>query len=722
MLGGGAVSFGADGPGSTNNGFGLVSQSVAMTFIIGLALTSRGSAIDTVTISGDLLTASTSGLDGRDIFTLELTDFSTGEFTFTLLDQLDHAAPPAGTADENTLEIDLSGLIEITDGDGDTATPSGDSVVATIVDDIPSTFNPESAFLLDQAAATDTFLLNFAGTSGADEPAIVAFTNIVSGMTLLTNPDGENVMANGSDITLVLSGDGLTLTGFTDFGLGSQAEAIQIVLDPVTDTFNVTLSQVLDNGATEASFEPGDFGTSSGNDDFTGIGLPDVDFDLLISGSDNGSLDSVNISSVAGGSVAVGAGQTNNPGDVLRFDFVTDIDIFDGGSLNTSPSLGLGNGDDFSAVTFPPGFGLTEASADISQVNGNNPDTAVVRLTAFDADITRTAGDPFDPVAFQNTGTIVFITAVIINGTSFVLDATGGGTGVENGDTVTLGGIDFDVFFNTDGGGNITDVFVTNLDVGNSVGIETASPFDRLEIENAGDLDVPGDAGDPSSEFIDTSRGGGQTFESSNFDVGTLNFLAPGDPGVPVDLVLDILSTDADGDSVLSDIEITILPDTANSIIGTSGADGALTGTADDDFIAGLAGNDILSGVGGDDILAGGLGLDTLEGGAGNDTFVIDEIEVGIEDVILDFTDGEDVIDLTDILPDIDAADIGDFVELASGADAGDLLVDVDGDGTAEAPVSVANVQTGGGVAATTVTILFNNETGDAVTVDVAAV
>ncbi|HEX8442665.1 MAG TPA: M10 family metallopeptidase C-terminal domain-containing protein [Allosphingosinicella sp.] len=62
------------------------------------------------------------------------------------------------------------------------------------------------------------------------------------------------------------------------------------------------------------------------------------------------------------------------------------------------------------------------------------------------------------------------------------------------------------------------------------------------------------------------------------------------------------------------------------------------------------AGNDTVNGFGGDDTISGGAGKDILTGGAGKDTFLFAELAdsgVGVDrDVITDFVDGEDVIQL----------------------------------------------------------------------------
>lgn len=83
-----------------------------------------------------------------------------------------------------------------------------------------------------------------------------------------------------------------------------------------------------------------------------------------------------------------------------------------------------------------------------------------------------------------------------------------------------------------------------------------------------------------------------------------------------------------------------------DDVINGGAGDDTLYGGAGDDELYGGAGDDILYGGDGDDMLVGGVGADTLTGGAGNDIFVINGFtEAG--DVIVDFTIGDDRLDLT---------------------------------------------------------------------------
>jgi Ca2+-binding RTX toxin-like protein/uncharacterized surface protein with fasciclin (FAS1) repeats len=80
----------------------------------------------------------------------------------------------------------------------------------------------------------------------------------------------------------------------------------------------------------------------------------------------------------------------------------------------------------------------------------------------------------------------------------------------------------------------------------------------------------------------------------------------------------------------------------SDAIYGNQGDD-YLMGGGDGDMIFGGQGDDTLMGDAGADMLFGNKGDDWLSGGAGNDGFVY-EVQNGGEDMIADFTDGEDLL------------------------------------------------------------------------------
>lgn len=87
---------------------------------------------------------------------------------------------------------------------------------------------------------------------------------------------------------------------------------------------------------------------------------------------------------------------------------------------------------------------------------------------------------------------------------------------------------------------------------------------------------------------------------------------------------------------------VTFLNDRNNRTKGFHNSNDVINGLGGNDKLRGLSGDDLLRGGAGDDLLVGGFGNDTLIGGSGNDVFKLAP-RVGI-DLIVDFTDGEDLI------------------------------------------------------------------------------
>ncbi|RDD31751.1 hypothetical protein CR161_00020, partial [Prosthecochloris sp. ZM] len=99
-------------------------------------------SVEGTTLTGYVESEDAEGLDDEDrvVFTLELEGTNNSKFTFTLDDQLDHARldNEAGDDSENSLAIDLSGMIVATDGDGNSLVADEGSVLVTVQDDIPA--------------------------------------------------------------------------------------------------------------------------------------------------------------------------------------------------------------------------------------------------------------------------------------------------------------------------------------------------------------------------------------------------------------------------------------------------------------------------------------------------------------------------------------------------------------------------------------------------------
>ena len=142
-------------------------------------------------------------------------------------------------------------------------------------------------------------------------------------------------------------------------------------------------------------------------------------------------------------------------------------------------------------------------------------------------------------------------------------------------------------------------------------------------------------------------------------------------------------------------------------MFGNSGND-HLYGDAGDDHLDGGYGNDILVGGVGRDTIAGGAGTDRLHGGAGADRFVFftqnDSRPGQGRDVIVDFTPGEDKIDLSRLDADLSRAGNQALIFNPNGPaehavwlireESGiSVRADLDGDGVQDFAVWLAGVQ-----------------------------
>ncbi|MBZ9992138.1 type I secretion C-terminal target domain-containing protein, partial [Mesorhizobium sp. BH1-1-5] len=210
-----------------------------------------------------------------------------------------------------------------------------------------------------------------------------------------------------------------------------------------------------------------------------------------------------------------------------------------------------------------------------------------------------------------------------------------------------------------------------------------------------------------------TNKGG---FRVNGVEVGTHSETPPADldfNGIHVTI------TDHDGDTATQTFNVHIDGTTGSqltveSIAGTSGDDN-LTGTGGNDTLIGGAGNDFLDGGAGNDILIGGAGLNHLTGGAGNDTFVIDpsKLTVHVADVIADYTQGQDVIDLSDLLKSLGAnapttdAQTGDVVNVTSSNGTAHVMVDDNGTAAGGNMVEVATLTNVG--VGSTISILYDH-------------
>ncbi len=205
---------------------------------------------------------------GNPIFEIEITDVQNGDYTLTLLNQVDHDAPvEPGTADENDIFLNLPFLV--TDFDGDTAdgtlpvtinddSPSvGDMIlthdetpgVDADADDVASSSKPagllavlETVFGGTAPAELSAAVNDIEFSFGADGPGTIALDDVADGTV-----SGLVDTATGRDI-LLFNGPDNTIVG----RVAPEFLAIQIEEGPQTPEGDVAFVVYLQDGGSEA--------------------------------------------------------------------------------------------------------------------------------------------------------------------------------------------------------------------------------------------------------------------------------------------------------------------------------------------------------------------------------------------------------------------------------------------------------------------------------------
>ena len=253
-------------------------------------------------------------------------------------------------------------------------------------------------------------------------------------------------------------------------------------------------------------------------------------------------------------------------------------------------------------------------------------------------------------------------------------DTIDGGAGADiifggsGDDTLTGGdGADTFVFAPGDGSDTITD-FDTGNDTINLSMFGDGVSFNDLTVTATTDgtgsiITVPGEDGQSNGititlEGVVTTDVTADLFEFDD---------AP-------DLGGTILGTEGDDNIAATEASSQISGGEGDDTITTGGGINYVHGNEGDDRITGGSGFlDILVGGEGDDTLDGGTGTNYLHGGEGDDTFVI---QTGQNlTTIVDFTDGDDQIDLSNI------SGVTGFDDLTITADGDDVVIDLSSQG-----------------------------------------
>ena len=125
--------------------------------------------------------------------------------------------------------------------------------------------------------------------------------------------------------------------------------------------------------------------------------------------------------------------------------------------------------------------------------------------------------------------------------------------------------------------------------------------------------------------------------------------------------------------------------------ITINGASDDITGDEGDNILSGSSLDDTIIGGLGDDTIIGGLGNDLLEGGAGEDTYVWLNGDKGIDEIV-GFSQGEDKLDLKDLL-NLDNDDTLDgYLNFSTDGDNTIIDIDTDGDDLVEQSIVLHDV------------------------------
>lgn len=341
-------------------------------------------------------------------------------------------------------------------------------------------------------------------------------------------------------------------------------------------------------------------------------------------------------------------------------------DLIDGGEGNDT--VQGGDGDD----TILGGEGADDLQGNDGNdtIDGGEGDDTISG-GAGDDDITGGEGDD-DVIAGSGDDTVDLgegdDTAETGSGDDTVLGGAGNDTIVTNDGNDTVEGGDGDDVINTSGHAPAPDLGYPGL-FPSDTNPPFGGPNDDIDFVDGGagdDTIITGDDADTilggegndtidgglDADTIDGGDGDDRIVGGEGSDIidggdGDDTIYAGIDPDLGLPDNLDI--PDDDGDLVPNNGMDVVNGGDGNDTIFGADDDDTLNGDAGDDFIDGGVDDDTITGGTGNDTIIGGQGADDQSGGDDRDTFIVDNAEDGIGDVIDGGTGGDDVdtLDLT---------------------------------------------------------------------------
>jgi T1SS-143 domain-containing protein len=708
--------FGGDGPGDVDFA-SLGGLAVQATGDLGLqALTSSG---DTITFVWNGATHTLSGIadlgggSERPVFTVEITNVTTGDYTFTLLDQVDH--PTANTEDDFILSLSFT----VSDSDGDTATGT---LTVTIDDDTPTVapeetengtvFENELATVLstgtDQAGITgdddngdgnndDTVvtgslaaLVNF----GADESGTFDLLVIEN-----TTPVASGLQSQGEDVFYV--SDGTTLTAFVDsgttaneFDAGDRVVFTLALSGTNNETYTFTLFDQLDHLPTVQGEETLllDFSSVVVATDADGdaLALPGESFTIsviddvpAITAIENAIL--ANEVATITGNIDSGLG-ADEPGTFT----ITDFTDLDGVSETLSPDGTMliatidGTGDPLDPSDDTVFYTLTvnpDSTYTFDLVTPRPAFAEIILEEQFAAgpfveilEVTATGGTmvTFDGLTFTDGGTVAnpINDPTVGPGSDDDLGPNGVGFGLRGGQSQNINDNQgFEASFSTDLSsftffidqqGNTSQTTITWQAFNDGLLVAEDLSGTVLALPSGPNLvsftiNFGGDFDEVVIRFDHPEQNDSVRIQDFSFT----RQLLPEDQA----LAFDVAVTDSDGDSatlLIADFDGDSDPDSFQiDLLGGDPADPVIiVGTATDEVIRGQTGTS-----------------DTLTGGGGDDDFVLTDLIAA--DVITDYNAGDE-IDLVELL-DVNLTQTDVEAVVTYDSTTGDLQVDAGG-------------------------------------------
>ncbi|MBO6773626.1 MAG: hypothetical protein JJ898_20070, partial [Thalassospira sp.] len=421
-----------------------------------------------------------------------------------------------------------------------------------------------------------------------------------------TSTDGEDVATATGSITVDVAGVADTPTLDVADASGSEDSAIALDIDAgLTDSsevLSVTISGIPDGATLSAGTDNGDGTWTLNPDQLEGLTItPAEDF--------SGSFDlGVTATSTDGEDVATATGSITV--DVAGVADAPTLDVADA------------SGSEDSAIALDIDAGLTDSSEVLSITVSGVPDGATLSAGTNNGDGSWT----LNPDQLKG---LTITPAEDFSG-SFVLGVTA--TSLDGEDVATTtGSITVDVA----GVADAPTLTVSNASGGESSAISlaiAAGLTDASEILSVTIAGVP----EGASLSAGTDNGDG-TWTLSAAQLSGLKITPADNYSGNFDLTVTATSVDgADSASISQNLQVEVIDNPNETVIGTDGTDRITTGDGDDyinaksghdtissgggaDTVYGGGGNDIIDSGDGDDRVFGGSGKDTITGGAGDD-------------------------------------------------------------------------------------------------------